>query len=403
MKKKARIKQICPAGSLRRKKETIGDIDIVCASTDLPGVMNAFINLSQCKGILLQGETKSSIITNDNIQVDLRVVKPESYGAALQYFTGSKEHNIKLRNLANEKGYKINEYGLFKIKNNKKVTGKKEEDIYNQLGLKWIPAELRENQGEIEKSKTNSLPKLIEYSRIKGDFHIHSNWSDGKDSIEDIAGKAKQMGLEWIVICDHSQSLKVAHGMKPEEVLNKIKEIKKINKKFKELKILCGAEIDILANGSLDYKKDILEQLDFVLIAIHSGFKQDEATMTNRIISAMRNKYVHMFAHPTGRLLQKREPYMVNMDKIIEEASRIGTFLEINANPQRLDLPDIYCRKAKEKGVLMGIGTDAHALEQMEYLSLGIWVARRGWLESRDVLNTLSYKQLMKILQQKRK
>lgn len=400
--KNAKIVKISPAGSLRRKKETIKDIDILCTSEKPQEVMKIFINLPQCKQILAHGETKSSIIIEGNIQVDLRVVEPDSYGAALQYFTGSKSHNIELRELANKKGYKINEYGLFEIKSDRKIAGRREKEIYEKLGLEWIPPELRESKGEIELAKIYNLPRLVEYSQIKGDLHIHSKWSDGTGSIEDIVKKAKHMGLKWIALCDHSQSLKIAHGMSPSEILRKIKVVKEFNKKSKDFKILCGTEVDILSDGSLDYKQELLEKLDFVLIAIHTGFKQEKDRMTYRITKAMENKYVHMFAHPTGRLLGKREPYMVDMDKIIEKASQTHTFLEINAYPERLDLSDIYCYKAKEKGILMGIGTDTHILDQMEYLPLGVSVARRGWLEPKNILNTLDYEELMKLLKRKR-
>lgn len=416
------VKDINLAGSIRRKKETIKDIDILCTAKKSDVVMDKFVNLPQVKEILAQGKTKSSIILDEDIQVDLRVIKPESYGAALMYFTGSKDHNIALRELARKKGYKINEYGLFKLGKRSgrvstrgkgagsakpvretRVAGKTEEEVYKKLGLQYIPPEIREASGEIEMASRNKIPRLIAQSDIKGDLHVHSRYSDGAGKLTEIAEKEKSMGLEWVGICDHSQSLRVAGGLHPDVVYEKIEEIKKINKKNKNFKVLCGMEVDILSDGSLDYDDELLSQLDLVIAAIHTGFKQSEEQLTERIISAMENKYVHMIAHPQGRLLGKREPYALNMEKVLKTAQKTQTFLEINAYPERLDLYDIYCRKAKERGILMGIGTDAHTLNQTENLCLGVAVARRGWLERRDVLNTISYNELIKTLGRKKR
>ena len=416
------VKDINLAGSIRRKKETIKDIDILCTAKKSDVVMDKFVNLPQVKEILAQGKTKSSIILDEDIQVDLRVIKPESYGAALMYFTGSKDHNIALRELARKKGYKINEYGLFKLEKRSgrvsvrgkgavsarpvreiRVAGKSEEEVYKKLGLQYIPPEIREASGEIEMASRNKIPRLIVQSDIKGDLHVHSRYSDGAGKLTEIAEKEKSMGLEWVGICDHSQSLRVAGGLRPDVVYEKIEEIKKINKKNKNFKVLCGMEVDILSDGSLDYDDELLSQLDLVIAAIHTGFKQSEEQLTERIISAMENKYVHMIAHPQGRLLGKREPYALNMEKVLRIAQKTQTFLEINAYPERLDLYDIYCRKAKERGILMGIGTDAHTLNQTENLCLGVAVARRGWLERKDVLNTISYNELIKTLGRKKR
>jgi DNA polymerase (family 10) len=415
------VKDIKLAGSIRRKKETIKDIDILCTAKKSDVVMNKFVNLPQVKEVLAQGETKSSIILDEGIQVDLRVIKPESYGAALMYFTGSKDHNIALRELGRKKGYKINEYGLFKLGKRSggvstrgkgavsarpareiKVAGRSEEEVYKKLGLQYIPPEIREAWGEIEMASRNRIPRLITENDIKGDLHVHSRYSDGAGKLSEIAEKAKSMGLEWVGICDHSQSLRVAGGLRPDVVYEKMEETKEFNKKSKNFKVLCGTEVDILSDGSLDYDDDLLSQLDLVIAAIHTGFKQAEEQLTERIISAMENKYVHMIAHPQGRLLGKREPYALNMEKVLKTAQKTRTFLEINAYPERLDLYDIYCRKAKEKSILMGIGTDAHTLNQIENLYLGVGVARRGWLERRNVLNTLSYDGLVKTLGRKK-
>ena len=421
LKKCPGVKDLSLAGSIRRKKETIKDIDILCTAKESGVVMSKFVGLPQVKEILAQGETKSSVILDEDIQVDLRVIKPESYGAALMYFTGSKDHNIALRELARKKGYKINEYGLFKLGKSSagvsgrgkaatsarpvretRVAGRAEEEVYRRLGLQYIPPEIREASGEIELARRNRIPRLIEESHIKGDLHIHSRYSDGVGKLAEIAEKAKGMGLKWVGICDHSQSLKVAGGLEPDVVYEKIEETKKFNRKSKDFKVLCGMEVDILSDGSLDYEDELLSQLDLVIAAIHTGFKQSEEQLTGRIISAMENRYVHMIAHPQGRLLGKREPYALNMEKVLRTAQKTQTFLEINAYPERLDLFDIYCRKSKELGILIGIGTDAHTLNQVENLYLGVAVARRGWLERKDVLNTLSYGELIKTLGEKR-
>ncbi len=400
LKKNKEIINIDPCGSLRRKKETIGDIDILCCVKEgnEKSIIEKFTTLPSVKKVLACGETKGSILTVSNFQVDLRVVPKEVYGAALQYFTGSKQHNIHLREIANKKGFTLSEYGVFKIdKKDKPICGKTEEEVYKILGLQYIEPELREDRGEIEKAAKGELPKLIELKDIKGDTHIHSNYSDGANSIKEIAEYAAKLGYEWIIICDHSQSLKVAGGVEIKDLYKKIEEIKNLNKTSK-VKILCGQEVDILSDGKLDYPDEVLKELDFVIAAIHTGFKQSEEQITERILKAMDNKYVHSISHPTGRLLNKRQPYKVNISKVIEYAAKNKVMLEINAFPERLDLDDINTKYAKEQGVILSIGTDAHHVSQMEYLFLGVYVARRGWLEKKDVVNTLSYNQLVKFL-----
>ncbi|MEM4368062.1 MAG: DNA polymerase/3'-5' exonuclease PolX, partial [Candidatus Anstonellales archaeon] len=348
------------------------------------------------------GDTKGSIITTSNIQVDLRVVPKEVYGAALQYFTGSKQHNIHLREIANKKNLTISEYGVFKIQNKEKpICGKTEKEVYEILGLQYIEPELREDRGEIELAQKNQLPKLIDLKDIKGDTHVHSNYSDGANTIKEIAEYAYKLGYEWIIVCDHSQSLKVAGGLDIKTLYKKIEEIKNLNKTSK-VRILCGQEVDILSDGRLDYPDDVLKELDFVIAAVHTGFKQSEEQITERIIRAIDNKYVHSISHPTGRLLNKRSPYKVNISKIIEYASKAGVMLEINAFPERLDLNDINTKYAKEHNVLISIGTDAHHISQMEYMQLGVYVARRGWLEKKNVVNTLSQSDLIKYLKKRR-
>jgi len=401
LKKLKEVKQISPAGSLRRKKETIGDIDILCTVSEGKEklVVERFTKLPRVKKILACGDTKGSVITEEGIQVDLRVVPQDCYGSALQYFTGSKEHNIALRELANKKGLTISEYGIFKIKDKTKpVAGKTEEEIYDLLGLQYIPPEIRENRGEIEVAKKHALPELVELKDIKGDVHVHSKYSDGANSIDEIAEEAEKLGYEWIIICDHSQSVKIAGGVQIKDLYKKIDEIHNFNSKNRKVKVLCGQEVDILSDGKLDYPEDVLKELDFVIVAIHSGFKQSEQQMTERIIKAFQNKYVHLFAHPTGRLLGKREPYSVNLEKVLEEAKKCNVFMEINAYPERLELQDFYCKKAKELGLKMAIGTDSHNINQLGFISLGVDVARRGWLEKDDLINCLSYGDLVKLL-----
>jgi len=405
LKKLNEVVQMSPAGSIRRKKETIGDIDILVTvkKGKEQKVMDKFVHLPIVKEVLASGITKSSIISEEGIQVDLRVVDPEQYGAALQYFTGSKEHNIALRELANKKMLTISEYGVFKVgEKDKPIAGKTEEEIYKVLGLDYIPPELRENRGEIEAAAEHRLPKLIKEEDVIGDIHIHSKYSDGANGIMEIVEKARQMGLSWIIVCDHSQSLKVAGGVSIKDLYKKIEEINKIKTTVRDVKVLCGMEVDILSDGKLDYPDEVLKELDFVIVAVHTGFKQSEEQMTNRIMRAMENKYVHAVSHPSGRLIGKRDPYAVNIDKILKKAAETGVWLEINAFPERLDLNDIYSKKAKEMGILLAIGTDAHNLAQMEYLYQGVYVARRAWLEKKDVVNTYPYEELLKLLKSRK-
>jgi DNA polymerase (family 10) len=398
LKKNKKILDVDIAGSLRRMKETIGDLDLLASSKHPEEVMEYFVGYTDVKNVLLKGATKTSVVLDDGIQVDLRVVKPESYGAALQYFTGSKEHNVKLRGIAIRKGYKLSEYGVFKKDTDKYVVGKSEKEVYNKLGLTYIAPELRENRGEIEAAKKNRLPKLIGYDDLKGDFHVHSNWSDGSESIKDIAVFAKKQGFSFVGVADHSQSLKIAFGLSEKEISKKFKEIDKINNKFSRFRVLAGTECDIKADGALDYSDKILKKFDFVCAAVHSRFKMSRDEMTKRLVKAMENEYVDILAHPTCRLIGRREPIELDMDKIIDAAKDTDTFLEINAFPDRLDLNDVYIRVAKERGVCFTIGTDAHSLEHFRYMRFGIATARRGWLEKKDVLNTYSIKEIEKTL-----
>ncbi|MFZ5994111.1 MAG: DNA polymerase/3'-5' exonuclease PolX [Thermodesulfobacteriota bacterium] len=395
-KKCPRLGRVHLAGSLRRRRETAKDIDLLVASDEPARVMEVFTGLPLVSAITASGETKASIRTREGVQVDLRVVEPKSLGAALCYFTGSKAHNIRIRDLAVRQGLKINEYGIFK--GEKWLGGRTEEEVFRAVGLPYIPPELREDRGEIEAAQARKLPLLVEPGDIQGDLHVHSKYSDGTASFAEIARKAASLGLSWVAVCDHSPSLKVAGGVSIPDLQRKIEEIRAFNQKGGPVKLLCGTEVDIDSSGKLDYPDEILRQLDIVVAAIHTGFKQDAKTLTHRITSAMRNPHVDIIAHPTGRLIGEREPYAVNMEEIIGVAAETGTALEINAYFKRLDLNDIQVRAAKEKGCKLAIGTDAHIMEQMDFMSLGVSVARRGWLTREDILNTMTYGELMSYL-----
>jgi len=389
--------EISIAGSLRRMKETIGDIDILVSSLNPDSVMDMFVRYRDVKEVLAKGSKKTSVILKDGLQVDVRVVKPESFGAALQYFTGSKDHNIQIRNLAIKKGLKINEYGVFKKDTNEYLAGKNEGEVYRAIGLSYIEPELRENRGEIELAQQNRLPNLVKYDEIRGDFHIHSTWSDGTATIEEIARRGEKMGYSFVGIADHSKSLKVANGLSEEKLLKKIDEIRKLQEKF-DIRILAGAECDIKPDGTLDYSNNILKELDFAYAAIHSRFRMERKEMTERIVKAMENEYINILAHPTVRLIGRRDPIDIDMERIFEAAKETNTFLEINAFPDRLDLNDIHAKAAKESGVKIAIGTDSHSLDHMRFMRFGIATARRGWLEREDVLNTYDLGKIEKLL-----
>ena len=391
------IKRLSLAGSLRRRKETIGDLDILASSEKPKIVMDYFVDYENVKRVLLKGSTKTSVILNDDLQVDLRVVSDESFGAALQYFTGSKEHNVKMRSIAIKNGYKLNEYGLFEKDTEKYIVGKDEEEIYKKLGLSFIPPELRENRGEIETALEKKLPKLVDYKDIKGDLHVHSNYSDGVEKIEDIAKKAKKMGYEYVGIADHSQSLRIARGLSENRVKKKIEEIKKLNKKIPGIHIFCGTECDIKTDGSLDYSKKTLEMFDFVGIGIHTKFKMDKKEATNRIIKGMENNYSTFLAHPTCRIISHREPLDLDIEKILDKAEETNTYMEINSFPDRLDLNDIHTKMAKDRNVKIVINTDAHNLDQLDFIRYGVATARRGWLAKKDILNTKKLNEIKKI------
>jgi len=395
------IKHISPAGSLRRMKETVGDIDILATGDEGAAIIDYFTRCPGVTKVLAAGKTKSSILVeaeSGERQVDLRIVDEDSYGAALQYFTGSKAHNIKLRSLAKEKGLRISEYGVFQ--GEKRLAGRTEEEVYQMLGLPLIPPEMREDRGEVELALQNKLPQIVTLSDIKGDLHVHSRWSDGLLELPELVEEARKMGYEYLAICDHSQSVHYANGLSPERLQQQIAEIDRLNQQLDDFQLLKATEVDILANGSLDFPDELLEKLDFVVAAIHTGFRKK---VTERMIKAMHNPLVMAIAHPSGRLISKREGYEVDLDKIIIEAVQMGVFLELNSYYDRLDLNEFYLKKAKDAGVLISIGTDCHNWEGLKMMRFGVGVARRAWLEKADILNCLSLAEVKEKLKEVRK
>ncbi len=402
---RAPVRQIEIAGSLRRWKETIGDIDILATSRDPAKVMDVFTGLSMVKQVVAKGETKSTVILSEGVQADLRVVEDDAFGAALCYFTGSKEHNIRLREMGVKKGLKINEYGIFDGKG-KKIGGAKEQDVYQALGLPVVPPELREDSGEIEAAIKDTLPELVRVEDIKGDLHVHSRLSDGNYTIEEIVQEAVKRGWHYIAITDHSKGLGIARGLSQERMLEEIKQIDAINRRLKKDKspftVLKGVEVDIRSDGALDFPDEILSRLDIVNASIHSGFRQTKDKITGRITAAMKNPFVTTLSHPTGRLLGVREAYQVDMEEVLKTAIETGTALEINSFPARLDLNDTTARRARDMGIPIVINTDAHILDHFDYMSYGVAIARRAWLEPKHVANTLSVKDMLEVLHKKR-
>lgn len=396
------VKKVVIAGSVRRMKETIKDIDILVISSNPKKVVNTFTTMPNVERVLAKGETKSSIVLKQGINSDLRVLEEKSFGAGLNYFTGSKDHNVELRRIAITKGLKLSEYGLFNAKNGRYVCGRTEQDVYKKLGLSYVAPELRENLGEIQAAKKSKLPKLIDYDSLKGDLHMHTKWSDGANTTEEMIKACINLDYKYIAITDHSKSEYIANGLDEKRLLKHCQEIDELQKKYPQIRVLKGAEVDILSDGKLDYSDKILKKLDIVIASIHSRFKSQKEEMTKRIIKALENKYVNIFSHPTGRLINEREPYEVDIEKLFETARENNVFLEINSFPSRLDLKDINIKLALEHEVKFAINSDSHSTEHLKYIELGIAQARRGWLESKDILNTLSKQKVEKILQSKR-
>ncbi len=387
----APIDRIVIGGSLRRMRETIGDIDILVTSSEPAEVMLAFTGMPQVEEVLLQGNTKSSVILTDGMQADLRVLEAGSYGAGLLYFTGSKDHNIRLRSLAISLGMRLNEYGVFRRE--KQVAGATEAEVYQTLGLPYIEPELRQAQGEIEAAQRGELPDLITVDDLQGDLHVHTNWSDGHDTLEAMVGAAQAKGYAYVGISDHSQSLYIAGGLKEEEVLEEDAEMKALQEKMPDIRILHGAEIEILEGGELDYPEEVLRKLDYAIGAVHSRFTQPEAEMTARVITAIENEHMNILAHPTARQINEREPIALDLPKVFEAAAATGTALELNAGISRLDLKGAHARAAREAGASLIINTDAHATVGLDQMKYGVGQARRGWLEAKDVVNALPLKE----------
>lgn len=397
LKKTDGVDKVNIAGSLRRMLETIGDIDILCTSTKPQKAIDTFCSMPQVKEVRVKGSTKAVVMLKQGIEADLRVVEPKSYGAALHYFTGSKAHNIHIRTLGIEKGLKINEYGIFKVKTGVRISGRTEDEIFKATGLSYIEPEIREDRGEIQAAQKGKLPCVLQLSDIKGDLHTHTNYSEGKNSVAEMADAAIKMGYEYILITDHTTTVGITHGMNEEKILKQLKEIDEINAQFKikslKFKILKGVECDIKADGSLDLPDKILEKLDIVVGAIHSRFAMDQ---TGRLIKACQNHNVDIIAHPTGRRLGLREAYEVDLNKVMDVCKKTNTFLELNAAWERLDLNDINCRKAKEKGIKLAISSDSHQIGMLNMMKYGVAVARRGWLEKKDIINTMPLDKLLK-------
>ncbi len=382
------VKNLTAAGSLRRFRETVGDIDLMGTTDNPEEVINAFVNLPQVREVLAKGPTKASVILPGRLQADLRMVEHDSFGSLLQYFTGSKQHNIALRTREQKRGLKLSEYGITDTKTNKLEKFATEEKFYRRLGLQYIPPEIREDQGEIELAEKGKVPKLVELSDIKGDIHAHTNWSDGHDSIEAMAQAAKAIGYQYLAITDHSAGLGIAHGLNEERLRQQIDEIKRLNQQLKGIRLLTGIEVDIRANGSIDLPERLLADLDIVIAAIHSAMTQSEDQTTKRILGAIENPHVDAIAHPTCRLLGEREPVAVDLEAVFRAAVKYNKALEINAMPSRLDLKDIHVYRARELGVKLVMGTDAHSTTQLGLMRFGVGVARRGWCQPEHILNT---------------
>jgi DNA polymerase (family 10) len=391
------VKNITLAGSFRRRRDTVGDLDILVTAKKDSGVMEAFVAYDEVSEVVSRGSTRSTVHLRSGMQVDLRVVPQVSYGAALVYFTGSKAHNIALRKLAIDKGWKLNEYGIFR--GERRIAGKSEEEVYKKIGLPVIPPELRENRGEIEAAVRDRLPDLVTLDDIRGDLHCHTDATDGRYTLQQMAAAAAGRGYAYLAITDHSRHVTVARGLDKKRLLQQIKAIDRLNETLDDIVILKSIELDILEDGSLDLPDSVLKELDFTVCSVHYKFNLPRDKQTARIIRAMDNPYFSILAHPTGRLINEREPYDVDLEAVMRAALERGCFLELNANPDRLDLTDDACKRAHDIGLKVSISTDAHRTADLDYMRLGIDQGRRGWLEAKDVINTRSLKQLKTLLQ----
>jgi len=392
------VKNLTAAGSLRRFRETVGDIDLMGTADNPEEVINAFVNLPQIREVLAKGPTKASVILPGGLQADLRMVEHDSFGSLLQYFTGSKQHNITLRTREQKKGLKLSEYGITDVKTDKLEKFATEEAFYRRLGLQYIPPEIREDHGEIDLAEQGKVPKLVELSDIKGDIHVHTDWSDGRDSIEDMAKAAKSLGYQYLAITDHSAGRGIAHGLSEERLKKQIEEVKRLNEQLKGIRIFTGTEVDIRADGSIDLPDKLLVDLDVVVAAIHSAMNQSQEQITRRILGAIENPHIDAIAHPTCRLLGEREPVAVDMEAVFRAAIKYNKALEINAMPSRLDLKDIHIYRARELGVKLIMGTDSHSTAHLGFMRFGIGIARRGWCQPKDILNTKPTKEMLAFL-----
>jgi len=396
------LRNLSYAGSLRRFRETVGDVDLVGTAHDPEEVVKAFVALPHVGQVLTQGATKASAIVSGGLQVDLRMVNHDSFGSLLQYFTGSKQHNISLRERGHRQGLKLSEYGITNIGTDELERFTEEKEFYWRLGLQYIPPELREAQGEIQQAERGILPKLVEVSDIRGDLHIHTNWSDGHSSIEEMAVGAKALGYEYIAITDHSAGRGIAHGLDSERLRRQVAEIGTLNERLEGIRVLSGVEVDIRADGSLDLPREMLCELDVVVAAVHSSMNQTEEKMTRRVLGVVEDPYVDIIAHPTCRLLGEREPVAMDLEVIARAAARNGRILELNAFPSRLDLNDVHASLARDLGVKLVIGTDAHDIAHLPFMKFGVGVARRAWCEARHIVNTLSLEELLAVLRRGR-
>jgi DNA polymerase (family X) len=390
------IKDVVIAGSYRRRQETVGDLDILATCKKGSKVMEAFVGYEDVDEIVSQGKTRSTVILDSGLQVDLRVLAQVSFGAALHYFTGSKSHNIAVRTLGVQRDLKINEYGVFKGK--KRVAGKSEEEVYQKVDLPYIEPELRENRGEIEAAQQDKLPRLITLDDLRGDLHAHTKVTDGHNTLEEMAEAAKKRGYDYLALTNHSKRVTMTHGLDAKRLRKELEKIDQFNDSKSGIRVLKGIEVDILEDGSLDLPDEVLKELDVTVCSVHYNRNMSREQMTERILKAMDNPCFHILGHPTGRLLYTREAYDVDMEKLLKTAKDYGCFMELDSQPDRLDLSDVYCKRAKEMGIKIAISTDAHSVAELEYIRFGIGQARRGWLEADDVLNTRTWRQLKKLL-----
>lgn len=400
LRRRLKVKMIEAVGSLRRMKDTIGDIDLLAAHGEPGSATEAFVGLPQVAQVLSHGPTRASVLLHNGLQVDLRALPSERYGSLLQYFTGSQAHNVALRALAQSQGLSLSEYGF--QRGDREILCPTEKEVYATLGLPWIPPELREDRGELQAARAGNLPRLVKRGDLRGDLHVHTDWSDGTSTLSEMAAAAQKLGYEYLVVSDHTQSLGVANGLDRTRLRQQRAEIARLNKRFSEFRLLQGVEVEIRADGSLDFGDDVLSEVDVVIGSVHMAQRQNEETITARVLRAMRNPHVDIIGHPSGRLLGEREASRVDLGRVVQAAAETGTILEVNSTPNRLDLDDVHIRQAVELGVLVSINSDAHSSEHLSFVDYGVATARRGWAEPHDVVNTWRLKPLLDLLTRKK-